>query len=169
MFPRHTRSQIILSLLPFAVVLGPTPCDGGPGDAHRTKSGMAAEARTDAQMYENAPAAERETAPAVAEGPLDTRLSRRVRKGARQRGRLKPVGSRPPVPAETGLPKTKGAPAVTEPTRRRRSKLRARPRTAQPFFPPGNPDPELALPQAAERGDPAAGLVLDFLADLAHR
>jgi hypothetical protein len=42
---------------------------------------MAAEARTDAQMYENAPAAERETARAVAEGPLDTRLSRRVRKG----------------------------------------------------------------------------------------
>ena len=75
-----TRSQITLSLLAWAVVLGAYAVQRKAlGDAHLTESGVAARRRADAWMHEHGPAAELEVDGAVGEGPLDPELVRRVR------------------------------------------------------------------------------------------
>jgi GABA permease len=81
MFVRaDTRSQIILSLLAWGVVLVAFAVQRRTiGDAHLTETGLAAEARADAWMHEHGPAAELEVDAAVGEGPLNPELIRRVR------------------------------------------------------------------------------------------
>jgi GABA permease len=75
-----TRSQLILSLLAWGVVLVAYAVQRRAiGDAHMTESGIAAEARADAWMHEHGPAAELEVDAVVGEGPLDPELIRRVR------------------------------------------------------------------------------------------
>jgi GABA permease len=81
MFIREdTRSQIILSLLAWAVVLIAYAVNRrAMGDAHLTDTGIAAEKKADAWMHEHGPAAELEVDAVVGEGPLDPDLIRRVR------------------------------------------------------------------------------------------
>jgi GABA permease len=81
MFVRaDTRSQLLLSLLAWAVVLVAFALQRRAiGDAHLTEEGLAAEARADAWMHEHGPAAELEVDAAVGEGPLNPELIRRVR------------------------------------------------------------------------------------------
>jgi GABA permease len=81
MFARaDTRSQIILSLLAWGVVLVAFAVQRRTiGDAHLTEPGLAAEAKADAWMHEHGPAAELEVDAAVGEGPLNPELIRRVR------------------------------------------------------------------------------------------
>jgi GABA permease len=81
MFVREdTRSQIILSLLAWAVVLVAYAVNRrAMGDAHLTDAGVAAEKRADTWMHEHGPAAELEVDAVVGEGPLDPELIRRVR------------------------------------------------------------------------------------------
>jgi GABA permease len=81
MFVRaDTRSQIILSLLAWAVVLVAYLVRRATiGDAHLTEQGIAAESRADTWMHEHGPSAELEVDGAVGEGPLDPELIRRVR------------------------------------------------------------------------------------------
>jgi GABA permease len=75
-----TRSQILLSLLAWGVVLVAFFINRRRiGDAHLTEPGLAAEKRADAWMHEHGPAAELEVDAAVGEGPLDPNLIRRVR------------------------------------------------------------------------------------------
>ena len=75
-----TRSQILLSLLAWAVVLVVyLPRRRAIGDAHLTESGISAEQRADAWMHEHGAAAELEVDAAVGEGPLDPQLIRRIR------------------------------------------------------------------------------------------
>jgi GABA permease len=81
MFVREgTRSQLVLSLLAWGVVLVAFAVQRRAiGDAHLTEPGIAAEARADAWMHEHGPAAELEVDAVVGEGPLDPDLIRRVR------------------------------------------------------------------------------------------
>jgi GABA permease len=81
MFARaDTRSQIILSLLAWGVVLVAFAVQRrNIGDAHLTEPGLAAEAQADAWMHEHGPAAELEVDAVVGEGPLSPELIRRVR------------------------------------------------------------------------------------------
>jgi GABA permease len=81
MFVRgDTRSQILLSLLAWGVVLVAFAVNRRAiGDAHLTESGIAAEERADTWMHEHGPAAELEVDAVVGEGPLDRELIRRVR------------------------------------------------------------------------------------------
>ena len=81
MFVRaETRSQLVLSLLAWGVVLVAFVVQRKTiGDAHLTESGIAAETRADAWMHEHGPAAELEVDAVVGEGPLDPELIRRVR------------------------------------------------------------------------------------------
>jgi GABA permease len=75
-----TRSQIILSLLAWGVVLVAYAITRKAiGDAHLTEPGIAAEKRADVWMHEHAAAAELEVDAVVGEGPLDPELIRRVR------------------------------------------------------------------------------------------
>jgi GABA permease len=75
-----TRSQIILSLLAWGVVLVAFAINRKTiGDAHLTEPGVAAEKRADAWMHEHGPAAELEVDAVVGEGPLNPDLIRRVR------------------------------------------------------------------------------------------
>jgi GABA permease len=75
-----TRSQIILSLVAWAVVtIAYVLRRRAIGDAHLTPSGIDAETRADAWMHEHGAAAELEVDAAVGEGPLDPQLIRRVR------------------------------------------------------------------------------------------
>jgi GABA permease len=81
MFIREdTRSQLILSLLAWGVVLiAYVLRRRAIGDAHLTESGIAAESRADAWMHEHGAAAELEVDAAVGEGPLNPQLIRRIR------------------------------------------------------------------------------------------
>jgi GABA permease len=81
MFVRaDTRSQILLSLLAWGVVLIAYAVNRrAMGDAHLTDAGLAAEKKADAWMHEHGPAAELEVDAVVGEGPLDPELIRRVR------------------------------------------------------------------------------------------
>jgi GABA permease len=81
MFVRaDTRSQLILSLLAWGVVLvGYAVLRKTIGEAHLSEPGIAAETRADKWMHEHGPAAELEVDAAVGEGPLDPELIRRVR------------------------------------------------------------------------------------------
>jgi GABA permease len=81
MFVRaDTRSQIILSLLAWGVVLVAYAIQRKAiGDAHLTDTGIAAETKADEWMHEHGPAAELEVDAVVGEGPLDPELVRRVR------------------------------------------------------------------------------------------
>jgi GABA permease len=81
MFARgDTRSQIILSLLAWGVVLVAFAVQRRTiGDAHLTEPGLAAEAQADAWMHEHGPAAELQVDAAVGEGMLSPELIRRVR------------------------------------------------------------------------------------------
>jgi GABA permease len=81
MFVRaDTRSQIILSLLAWAVVLIAYAVNRrAMGDAHLTDTGIAAEKQADTWMHEHGPAAELEVDAVVGEGPLNPELIRRVR------------------------------------------------------------------------------------------
>jgi GABA permease len=81
MFVREdTRSQILLSLLAWAIVLVAYVLRRRAiGDAHLTESGLAAESRADAWMHEHGAAAELEVDAVVGEGPLDPQLIRRIR------------------------------------------------------------------------------------------
>jgi GABA permease len=75
-----TRSQIILSLLAWGVVLVAFAINRKAiGDAHLTEPGIAAEQRADTWMHEHGPAAELEVDAVVGEGPLNPELIRRVR------------------------------------------------------------------------------------------
>jgi GABA permease len=75
-----TRSQILLSLLAWGIVLVAFFINRRRiGDAHLTEPGVAAEKKADAWMHEHGPAAELEVDAAVGEGPLDPNLIRRVR------------------------------------------------------------------------------------------
>jgi GABA permease len=75
-----TRSQIILSLLAWGVVLIAFAITRKAiGDAHLTEPGIAAEKRADVWMHEHAAAAELEVDAVVGEGPLNPELIRRVR------------------------------------------------------------------------------------------
>jgi GABA permease len=75
-----TRSQLILSLLSWGVVLVAFAITRKTiGDAHLTEPGIAAEKRADTWMHEHAPAAELEVDAVVGEGPLNPDLIRRVR------------------------------------------------------------------------------------------
>ena len=84
MFVREdTRSQIVLSLLAWAVVLGAYAVlrrIAGPAvvEAHLTEQGLDAEQRADAWMHEHGVAAELEVEAAVGEGPLPRDLVRRA-------------------------------------------------------------------------------------------
>jgi GABA permease len=82
-FRADTRSQIILSLLAWAVVLlayGVLRRVAGPAivEAHLTQDGLAAEQKADAWMHEHGAAAELEVDAAVGEGPLSPELVRRA-------------------------------------------------------------------------------------------
>jgi GABA permease len=81
MFVRaDTRSQIILSLLAWGLVLVAYAIQRKTiGDAHLTDTGIAAETKADEWMHEHGPAAELEVDAVVGEGPLDPELIRRVR------------------------------------------------------------------------------------------
>jgi GABA permease len=81
MFVRaDTRSQLILSLLAWGVVLiAYAVLRKTIGEAHLSEPGIAAETRADKWMHEHGPAAELEVDAAVGEGPLDPELIRRVR------------------------------------------------------------------------------------------
>jgi GABA permease len=81
MFVRaDTRSQIILSLLAWGVVLvGYAVQRKTIGEAHLSETGIAAETQADKWMHEHGPAAELEVDAVVGEGPLDPELIRRVR------------------------------------------------------------------------------------------
>jgi GABA permease len=81
MFLREgTRSQLVLSLLAWGLVLVAYAVRRRAiGDAHLTKSGVAAEERADRWMHEHGAAAEIEVDAAVGEGPLDPALIRRAR------------------------------------------------------------------------------------------
>jgi GABA permease len=81
MFVRaDTRSQLLLSLLAWGVVLVAYVLQRRAiGDAHLTESGVSAETRADKWMHEHGPAAELEVDAAVGEGPLNPELIRRVR------------------------------------------------------------------------------------------
>jgi GABA permease len=81
MFIREdTRSQIVLSLLAWGVVLVAFAVNRrAVGDAHLTEPGVAAEKRADAWMHEHAPAAEVEVDAVVGEGRLNPELIRRMR------------------------------------------------------------------------------------------
>jgi GABA permease len=81
MFIREgTRSQIVLSLLAWGVVLIAYAVQRKAiGEAHLTETGIAAETRADKWMHEHGPAAELEVDAAVGEGPLDPALIRRMR------------------------------------------------------------------------------------------
>jgi GABA permease len=75
-----TRSQLLLSLLAWAVVLGAYAVQRKViGDAHLTPTGRQAETTADAWMHEHGAAAELEVDAAVGEGPLPKDLVRRVR------------------------------------------------------------------------------------------
>jgi GABA permease len=75
-----TRSQIVLSLVAWAVVLVAFAAQRRViGDAHLTDQGIAAETQAQAWMHEHGPAAELEVDAVVGEGPLDPQLIRRVR------------------------------------------------------------------------------------------
>jgi GABA permease len=79
-FREGTRSQLLLSLLAWAVVLVAYAVQRKAiGDAHLTEPGIAAEVRADKWMHEHGPAAELEVDAAVGDGPLDPELIRRVR------------------------------------------------------------------------------------------
>jgi GABA permease len=85
MFVREdTRSQIILSLLAWAVVVGAYAVlrrVAGPAvaaEAHTTDEGLAAEQKADAWMHEHGPGAELEVDAVVGEGPLSRDLIRRA-------------------------------------------------------------------------------------------
>ncbi len=84
MFVREdTRSQILLSLLAWAVVVGAYAVlrrIAGPAvaEAHMTEQGLAAEQRADAWMHEHGAAAELEVDAVVGEGPLAPALIRRT-------------------------------------------------------------------------------------------
>jgi GABA permease len=76
----ETRSQLVLSLLAWGVVLVAFALQRRAiGDAHLTESGIAAEARADAWMHEHGAAAELEVDGVVGEGPLSPALIRRIR------------------------------------------------------------------------------------------
>jgi GABA permease len=81
MFIREdTRSQIVLSLLAWVVVLIAFAVNRkAMVDAHLTEPGIAAEERADAWMHEHGAAAELEVDAVVGEGPLNPELIRRVR------------------------------------------------------------------------------------------
>ena len=81
MFVRaDTRSQIILSLLAWGVVLiAYAVLRKAIGEAHLSEPGIAAETQADKWMHEHGPAAELEVDAVVGEGPLDPELIRRVR------------------------------------------------------------------------------------------
>ena len=81
MFVRaDTRSQIILSLLAWGVVLIAYAVQRKTiGEAHLSEPGIAAETQADKWMHEHGPSAELEVDAAVGEGPLDPELIRRVR------------------------------------------------------------------------------------------
>jgi GABA permease len=81
MFVREgTRSQIILSLLAWGLVLVAYAVSRRVvGDAHLSEGGVSAEQRADRWMHEHGAAAELEVDAAVGEGPLDPALIRRAR------------------------------------------------------------------------------------------
>jgi GABA permease len=81
MFVREgTRSQIVLSLLAWALVLvAYAVTRRAIGDAHLSRDGLAAEERADRWMHEHGAAAEVEVDAVVGEGPLDPALIRRMR------------------------------------------------------------------------------------------
>jgi len=81
MFVREgTRSQIVLSLLAWALVLVAYAVRRRAiGDAHLTRTGVDAESRADRWMHEHGAAAEIEVDAAVGEGPLDPAVIRRAR------------------------------------------------------------------------------------------
>jgi GABA permease len=84
MFVREdTRSQIVLSLLAWAVVVGAYAVlrrVAGPAvvEAHTTEQGMAAEQKADAWMHEHGPAGDLEVDAVVGEGPLSRDVIRGV-------------------------------------------------------------------------------------------
>jgi GABA permease len=79
-FREGTRSQIVLSLLAWGLVLVAYAVRRRAiGDAHLTKTGVAAEQGADRWMHEHGAAAEIEVDAAVGEGPLDPALIRRAR------------------------------------------------------------------------------------------
>jgi GABA permease len=81
MFVRSdTRSQIILSLLSWGVVLvAYAVWRKTIGDAHLSDAGVEAEAKADKWMHEHGAAADLEVDAAVGEGPLSPELIKRVR------------------------------------------------------------------------------------------
>jgi GABA permease len=81
MFIREgTRSQILLSLLAWGLVLLTYAVKRRAiGEAHLSRTGVAAEERADRWMHEHGAAAEIEVDAAVGEGPLDPALIRRAR------------------------------------------------------------------------------------------
>jgi GABA permease len=83
-----TRSQVVLSLLAWAVVLVAFAAQRKAiGDAHLTEPGLAAERRADAWMHEHGVATELEVDAVVGEGPLNPELVRRIREeGFRNEG-----------------------------------------------------------------------------------
>ena len=90
MFIREgTRSQLLLSLLAWAVVLVAYAVNRRAiGDAHLTDTGIAAETHADDWMHEHGPAAELEVDAVVGEGPLDPPSSGASRGGLSQRGHV---------------------------------------------------------------------------------
>src|SRR5215213_7448295 len=81
MFIREgTRSQILLSLLAWGLVLLTYAVKRRAiGEAHLSRTGVAAEERADRWMHEHGAAAEIEVDAAIGEGPLDPALIRRAR------------------------------------------------------------------------------------------
>jgi GABA permease len=78
-----TRSQVVLSLLAWGVVLVAFAVQRKTiGDAHIDEAGLAAEQRADAWMHEHGVAAELEVDAVVGDGPLDPELIRRAREEA---------------------------------------------------------------------------------------
>jgi GABA permease len=74
-----TRSQILLSLLAWALVLAAYLVRRKAiGDAHLTEEGTTAEGRADRWMHEHGAVADVEVDAAVGEGRLDPRVIRRM-------------------------------------------------------------------------------------------
>jgi GABA permease len=79
-FGAETRSQLLLSLLAWAIVLVVYALRRRAiGDAHTSTHGVEAEHEADSWMHEHISGAEVEVDAAVGEGPLDPELIRRAR------------------------------------------------------------------------------------------
>jgi GABA permease len=166
----ETRSQLVLSLLAWGVVLVAFAAQRRAiGDAHLTEQGIAAESRADAWMHEHGPAAELEVDAVVGEGPLDPELIRRVREEgyangaseARPRRRWgKPARCRTTTLKAAG-PFRAGRHPVTEQDQSRSTPDRTRCARCRSFTggPPGLPD----RPQRIHWACPAGWRLLEDL------